>query len=108
MRSSLSGYTIALYAAPQPTAEPAGKIVAATGSLNDVAMIQWTSDYRPKIGDLIYASPPQPTAEAVREAVTQFAGYMSVAVPELRALPHPTDLLHHVEAFLTKLGGRDE
>jgi hypothetical protein len=65
---------------------------------------------------VIAAAPaaPQPTdtrnltAEQVREAVTQFAGYLSVAVPELRALPHPTDLLEHVDAFLTKLGGRDE
>ena len=44
--------------------EPDGKVVAATGSLNDVAMIQWTGSYRPQIGDLIYASPPAPLTYA--------------------------------------------
>ncbi len=42
-------------------AKPDGEVVAGTGSLNDVAMIRWCSDYRPKIGDRIYAHPaPQP------------------------------------------------
>lgn len=37
-------------------AEPAGKVVAAVSGPNDAAMIQWTGDYRPKVGDLIYAA----------------------------------------------------
>ncbi len=44
--------------------EPDGEVVAGTGSLNDVAMIRWCSDYRPKIGDRIYAAPqPQEQRE---------------------------------------------
>lgn len=35
--------------------EPVGEIVAAAGSLNDAAVIRWTGDYRPTIGDLLYA-----------------------------------------------------
>ena len=43
--------------------EPDGEVVISTGSLNDVAMIKWVSDYRPKVGDLIYATPPDAAAE---------------------------------------------
>lgn len=38
--------------------DPVGKIVAATGSLMDAAVIQWISEYRPAIGDLLYTIPP--------------------------------------------------
>lgn len=49
-------------AAPQPVAEQVseqhdGEVVAATGSLSDAAVIKWVSDYRPQIGDKIFAAP---------------------------------------------------
>ena len=50
----------------------------------------------------LYAA-PEATAEAVREAVTQFAGYLTAALPELHKLEVPT-LLPHIEDFLTKIG----
>lgn len=55
-----SGHLAACQRPPavQQQAEPVGKVVAAVSSENDPAMIQWTSDYRPTVGDLIYAAPP--------------------------------------------------
>lgn len=52
-----------LSAAPSIPSElkPVGEVVAATGSLNDLAVIQWISDYRPKIGDNLYG----PEADAI-------------------------------------------
>ena len=41
----------------QPEQEPAGVVVAAVKAISDAAMIKWTSDYRPKVGDLIYTTP---------------------------------------------------
>ena len=53
--------------------EPDGEVVISTGSLNDVAMIKWVSDYRPKVGDLIYATPPDAAAEIARLRQTEAA-----------------------------------
>lgn len=38
----------------QPS-EPDGEVVVAVDSPNDAAVIRWVSDYRPKVGDKIYA-----------------------------------------------------
>jgi len=38
--------------------EPDGEVVACTGSMNDLVVIKWISDYHPKVGDKIYAFPP--------------------------------------------------
>lgn len=54
--------------APCGQTEPAGKVVASAGGDNDVAMIQWTSAYRPQRGDLIWATPP--AAPEGRPAIT--------------------------------------
>lgn len=43
----------------QVLGKPAGEVIAATGSLNDSAVIKWTSEYRPKIGDKLYAPKEQ-------------------------------------------------
>lgn len=59
--------------APAQEARPIGKIIAGTGSLNDLAMIQWTDDYRPKVGDLIFASPPARQESAALSIVLEQA-----------------------------------
>ncbi len=41
----------------RPEQGPAGVVVAAVEAISDAAMIKWTSDYRPKVGDLIYTTP---------------------------------------------------
>lgn len=35
--------------------EPAVEVVSVTGSLNDIIVLKWISDYRPKAGDKLYA-----------------------------------------------------
>lgn len=63
----------------QPEQEPAGVVVAAVKAISDAAMIKWTSDYRPKVGDLIYTTPAEipdgwqlvpiePTEEMINDA----------------------------------------
>lgn len=58
-------------AAIHESQEPDGKIVAGTGTMNDLAVIQWVSSYRPTIGDSIYATPPAPAIPEGMESLHQ-------------------------------------
>lgn len=89
--------------------EPDGEVVAGTGSLNDVAMIRWCSDYRPKIGDRIYAAPqPQEQREQTLSEKLREAGF--TRRPSWRSLPsdsmddEPTEA--QIEAGAEAIEGR--
>ena len=66
MYTELSMRKVAELEAQLTQSVPDGEIVAATGSLNDTAVIKWISDYRATVGDFVYVG-KQPPANAVQD-----------------------------------------
>jgi hypothetical protein len=60
--------------------EPAGVVVAAVEAISDAAMIKWTSDYRPKVGDLIYTT-PAPIPEGWQLAIDHYERALKAGWP---------------------------
>jgi len=87
----------------QPQGEPVGKVVTITGSVHDIAMIEWTSEYRPTVGDLIYAAPPADGVVVPKIVIQALRDRIAMAYGDLpKDCPPgpPTGILATLDALL--------